>query len=310
MRSEGKKTVGSVSGGKTSSYMEIHYPSDIAIFACVCIDFQKAEPKDPAILNYCLEKLNGDFIASAESEKTLKIMMQLEQKLGREIVWVRGKSFDHIIDNAGCLPTWNRRFCTTEMKIKPIFEYIYPRFGLVNENIGYRYDESHRAYGIEKRETISELLTLFGDVEKVKSYIKEKYRKIDSIMTDYPLSCNIFGDRRNNLSDVLWAKKQYPLIDDRIRRIDINKYWKGFPEFDFPIESNCAGCHHKNPATIKRQFKREPEIMEWFSLQEKKGKYNTWHDDVISYELKSKMNFTELLEMSGYGSCDSGGCTD
>lgn len=303
-------TINSVSGGKTSSYMAIKYPSDVNIFACVCIDFLKAAPKDPYILMYCLEKLNGDFIASAESEKTLKIMIQLEQKLGKEIVWVRGKSFDEIIDNAGCLPTWNRRFCTTELKIKPIFEYLYPRFGIVKENIGYRYDESHRAYSKDRKETVMELINLFGDIDQVKSYIKTNYRKVDSIMKDYPISQNVFGDRRNNLSDVLWAKKNYPLIDDKISRIHINKYWRQFPDFDFPIESNCAGCHHKNPETIKRQFKREPEIMEWFSLQEKKGKYNTWHDDIIPYDVKAKMNFTELMEMSGYGSCDSGGCTD
>jgi len=70
--------VNSISGGRTSGYMAIHYPADLNIFACVCIDYQKAAPKDPEVLKYCLAKLNGNFIASAESQKTLKIMMQLE----------------------------------------------------------------------------------------------------------------------------------------------------------------------------------------------------------------------------------------
>src|SRR5687768_5501912 len=122
-------SVNSVSGGKTSSYMAVHYPADVNIFACVCIDAPNCAPKDPAVLRYATEKLKGNFIASAEHDKTLKVMMQLEQLIGRDIIWVRGKSFDEVIDGAGCMPTWKRRFCTIELKIIPIFEYVYFRFG-------------------------------------------------------------------------------------------------------------------------------------------------------------------------------------
>lgn len=138
------KIVNSISGGKTSCFMAVNYPADINIFACVCINHSPAAPKDKAVLSYCLEKLNGNFIASAEHEKTLRVMMQLEQLLGKEIIWVRGKSFDQIIDEAGCLPTWARRFCTTDMKILPIFEYTYFRFGKVYMQIGFRGDEPNR----------------------------------------------------------------------------------------------------------------------------------------------------------------------
>lgn len=309
------KTVNSLSGGRTSSYMAVHYPADINIFACVCIDWPKSTPKDPEILKYCMDKLNGNFIASSESVKTLKLMMQLEQKLGKEIVWVRGKSFDQIIDEAGCLPTWVRRFCTTQMKITPIFEHIYFRYGIVKERIGFRYDESNRAYKTKKEESILELMDLFGDIEKVKLFIKEKYRNVDSIMVDYPMSTNVFGKKRNNLSNVLWAKKEYPLIDDKIERIHVGKYWSQFPELDFPNESNCAGCPNKSPESIKTQFIDEPEIMEWFALQETKkmnlgAKCHTWHDDVIPYSIKKDLSFTELLELGGWGSCNTGYCND
>lgn len=302
------KTINSISGGRTSTYMAIHYPTDLNIFACVCIDFPKAKPKDPAILKYCLEKLNGNFIASAESVKTLKIMMQLEQKLGKEVVWVRGKSFDQIIDEAGCLPTWARRFCTTDLKILPIFEYVYFRYGVVKEQIGYRYDEAWRAYK-KGDKTVIELINLFGDVQKVVAYRKKHYRKIDSIITDYAISQNTFGSKIHNREDILWAKKTYPMIDDRVERIHVNHFCNSnLPEFDFPEESNCAGCHHKSSMVIHNQYKEEPEIMEWFSLQEKKGKFNTWHDDVIPYDVKKNMNFSELLELGPSGSCDSGYC--
>lgn len=301
-------TVNSISGGRTSGYMAMHYQADVNIFACVCIDYPNAAPKDPSVLNYCLEKLNGDFIASAESEKTLKVLMHLEQKLGKQIIWVRGKSFDEIIDNAGCLPTWARRFCTTDMKIKPIFEYLWPRYGIVTEHIGFRYDEAHRAYKKDNQVSIFELIDLFGNIYEAKSEIKKKKRNIDSFMKDVPISQNVFGSRRNNLQDVLFAQKSYPLIDDRIEKKHIVSYWSQFPEFDFPTQSNCAGCHHKSAVTIHDQFNEEPQIMEWFGLQEQKGKYNTWHDDVVPYFTKRDMRFTELLDLNPSGSCDSGYC--
>ena len=36
------KTVNSLSGGKTSSYIAVHYPADIEVFALCCIDSHNA----------------------------------------------------------------------------------------------------------------------------------------------------------------------------------------------------------------------------------------------------------------------------
>lgn len=283
------KIVNSLSGGKTSSYMALHYPADINIFACVCIDYKPAKPKDSAVLKYCLDKLNGNFIASAESEKTLKVMMQLEQLLGKEIIWVRGNSFDKIIDNAGCLPTWARRFCTSDLKIKPMTEFIYYRYGQVIENIGFRYDELQRAYEMKR-----------GEKPKLK---KDKF-------FDFAVSCSLQGKRLQKWKrNVKVGEKQYPLILDKIEQRHIQQYWKQHPEFVFPADSNCQGCHHKSPKLIKQNFEREPEILTWFAMQEEKGKYNTWHDDQIPYKQKFKMEFTGEFDFSGT-SCDTGYCTD
>jgi hypothetical protein len=283
------KTINSLSGGKTSSYMAIHYPADVNIFACVCIDDPICMPKYLTVLDNAQNKLNGNFIASAESEKTLKIMMQLEQKIGKEIVWVRGKSFDEIINNAGCLPTWNRRFCTTDMKIKPMTEYLYFRYGIVKEQIGFRYDELQRAYEIKK-----------GEKSKLKV---EKY-------FDFATETSLNGNKRNKWEkNVLVSEKSYPLITNRIEKYQIEKYWKNYPEFIFPEDSNCQGCHHKSPKLIKQNYIREPKILEWFARQEEKGKYNTWHDDMIPYRKKFEMEFTGQFDFEGT-SCDMGGCTD
>ncbi len=290
------KLVNSISGGKTSGYMAIHYPADVNIFACVCIDHPDATPKDRAILKYCQDKLQGNFIASAESVKTLKIVMQLEQLLGKEIIWVRGKSFDEVVNNAGCLPTWNRRFCTTEMKIYPMFEYLYPRHGVVETNIGFRFDEFTRGYSI-------------------KNGIKE-IRRISKI--DYPVSCKNYGQRKQNwVKDFVYQYKKYPLIEDQVVHLEIQSFWKKqHPEFIFPNDSNCQGCHHKPPEIIKKNYIDEPAILDWFAKQEEKkqkygkSKYYTWHDTGVMYRKVFDMNFTGEFDFDDFTMCNSGGCTD
>jgi hypothetical protein len=274
-------TVNSLSGGKTSSYMAIHHPADVNIFACVCIDYALAAPKDPSVLKYCLEKLNGNFIASAEHEKTLQIMMQLEQLIGKEIVWVRGKSFDQIINEAGCLPTWARRFCTTEMKIRAMFEYLYFRYGVTTMRIGFRADEMDRIV---------------------------KAMNPDKAYFNYPSQCRLYGKKKQLWEYVKWREAEFPL--KRTFHHQIIKYWKiEHSEFDFPIDSNCRGCHHKPPELIKQNHEETPEILEWFAMQEEKGKYNTWHDDQVPYRQKFRMSFTEKIDFD-YPGCSTGFCTD
>lgn len=274
-------TVNSLSGGKTSSYMAIHNHADVNIFACVCIDHHPATPKDKSILDYALNKLNGNFIATAESDKTLKVMMDLEQIIGKEIVWVRGLSFDEVIDRAGCLPTWARRFCTTELKIRPIFEYLWPRYGKVIMNIGFRGDELDR---IKKALEPEKELMKFVSSQNIETR-RQKWDTVDYRIPGFPL------------------KSTYHL--------EIISFFKKF--FDwliFPYNSNCMGCHHKPAELIKENYKDEPEKLIWFALQEQKGKYNTWHDDLVTYFQIFLMEFTGYLDFGNYTMCDSGGCTD
>jgi len=276
-------TVNSISGGKTSAYMALRIPADVNIYACVCIDYPPAAPKDPAVLQYCLHKLNGNFIASAESKKTLKVIMDLEQALGQEIVWVRGKSFDQIIDEAGCLPTWARRFCTTKLKIEPIFEYVYPRYGEVRMNIGFRADELDR--------------------------IKKATENGSQLEYFHPVSCNLYGQNRQNWAVVRYGEKAFPL--KRTFHYQVKNFLSDhFPGLIFPFDSNCKGCHHKSNELIKHNYQEEPEVLEWFALQEKKGKANTWHDDQIPYEEIFKTDYYTLFPYAEHTMCNSGYCHD
>lgn len=109
-------TINSLSGGKTSSYMAVHYPADYNIFALVTIQDVKCRPIDISLVNYVSNKIGKEFIATAEDDQTLIAMRDLEQLIGKEITWVAGKSFEQVNRNATGgkgLPNMMWRFCTT-----------------------------------------------------------------------------------------------------------------------------------------------------------------------------------------------------
>ena len=128
----------------TSSFIACNFPADHEVFSLVCLDDTGCAPKDKSIIEYVNHKLQnfapefGEFIATAEDDKTLYVMRDLEQKIGREITWVRGSSFDQVINerhervklgNHFRLPSWARRYCTEEMKILPIFLWWFKNIG-------------------------------------------------------------------------------------------------------------------------------------------------------------------------------------
>lgn len=140
-----KRTVTSISGGKTSAYLAKHYPTDENIFALVRIEDRKCTPKDKSLVQKVSDKIGMEFIATAESDTTLTLMFDLEQLLGKEIIWTTGDTFEQVCLKRKALPNLMMRFCTTEMKMKPIFEYCQKEFGMVKMNLGFRYDEKERA---------------------------------------------------------------------------------------------------------------------------------------------------------------------
>ena len=115
------KIINSLSGGKTSSYMAFHYPADYNIFSLVRIEDVNCKPKDKSLIKYVSDKIGMEFIATAESDKTLYVMRDLEQLIGKDIIWVSGQTFEKV--NGKRLPNQQWRFCTTEMKMRPIFDW-------------------------------------------------------------------------------------------------------------------------------------------------------------------------------------------
>ena len=88
------KTVNSLSGGKTSSYIAAHYPADYDVFSLVRIEDDSCRIKDKKIVQEIEDRIQAPFIATAEDDAIIYTMLDLEQYIGRPITWVTGPTFE------------------------------------------------------------------------------------------------------------------------------------------------------------------------------------------------------------------------
>lgn len=301
------KTANSISGGKTSAYIAMNYPADYNVFSVVCIDDKECRVRDPVVLKYAQDKLQrfnhefGEFIATAEDDKTLKAMIDLEQLIGSEIILVRGMSFDKLLDGRQTrLPSWARRYCTDKMKLLPIFLWWFFEINQkIKMRIGFRTDEFDR------------MIRFFNNS--------------DPCNYDIPVSCKTYGNKQQSHQKFNWRFCEFPLIKDQIYKSDIETFWQNngiiqanlFQEerqIEFPAISNCIGCFHKQPETLAAMAEINLSKMQWFANQELRD-MGTWLDSKVTYQHlidNRKGIYKEALyEISVLGqSCDSGGCTD
>lgn len=269
-------TVNSLSGGKTSSYMAYHYPADYNIFSLVRIEDIKCKPKDKSLIKYVSDKIGMEFIATAESDLTLYVIRDLEQLIGKEIIWVIGKTFEDVNRKATGgkgLPNQQWRFCTTEMKMRPIWDWWFKNIGeKIKMGIGFRYDEKER----------SERLT-----------------------TSFK---GIVGKRgiRNKWETIEWREGYFPLIEDKINHFHV-KHWADKSGLNFPLDSNCVGCFHKPIQQLRKNFDTEKEKMEWFANQESESK--RWKKE-MNYNQIKKVGLQEDFIFGTGSGCQAGFCTD
>ena len=140
------KTVNLISGGKTSAYISANYESDYNVFALVRIEDNKSKFKDKKIRREVEDRIQMPFVATAEDDTIIYTILDLEQFIGKKINWVSGKTFDKVLDTAGTLPDPLRRYCTTQMKLEPIFEWWRQKIKEPAEfRLGFRANEQARA---------------------------------------------------------------------------------------------------------------------------------------------------------------------
>jgi hypothetical protein len=259
------KTVTSVSGGQSSAYIAANYPSDYLVFALVTTDDAKCKHPDPILRKMASDKIGREFIGTLEEDTILETIFELEQWLQQEVHWVAGLPFEQIIDKkSGYLPNIMARYCTTEMKIKPMFDWWQNTIGEpVEMQIGFRQGEERRAKNM-----------------------------LDKCV-----------DGLRQFGKVGWQKPVFPLIDNGIKRDKIVKYWDDIP-LPFAQQNNCVGCFHRNALVLRKKFDDHPNKMQWFKEQEQRTgnqfKSEINYTNIEKHRPQTEIDFSDWSCDSGY----------
>lgn len=274
-------TVTSVSGGRSSAYIAAKYPADFLVFALVCIDDPACTPKDKKLVQEVSDRIGREFIATAEDDTILHTILDLEQYLGQQIDWVVGDSFDEVIAKKRMLPNVMMRFCTVEMKLRPLFRWWREKINApVRMQIGFRAGEEGRATRMLERCNEDGLLS-FKDVVGRHANGNQKW------------------------AEFAWQQPVFPMIEDRIFKDQVEAFWKG-SFVRFAKHNNCVGCFHRNPIMLRKIAQDHPDKFQWFADQE--HGYNATWQKALSFDDIAKHRLQFELDLDDFSECDSGHC--
>jgi len=277
------KTINSLSGGKTSSYIAANYKADYNVFALVTTSDKNCLFPDKKLRQIVSDKIGREFIGTLEEDAIIYTMLDLEQYIGSKIDWVVGKTFYEITNRIGkkYLPNVAQRFCTTEMKLQPIFDWWRNEINEVIEmRIGFRANEQRRAKTmLEKtnKNGNSEFKTIVG---KTKNGNQNRWQLVE------------------------WQKPVFPLIKDNVYKDQINKYWKN-KKVRFAYMNNCVGCFHRTPVLLKYMSEKHENKFDWFMNQENEKR--KFKNGLKYIDIKNSLKQFELFE-NDFNECDSGYC--
>lgn len=277
------KTINSLSGGKTSSYIAAHYPADYDVFSLVRTEDQASKFKDEKVRQMVEDRIQAPFIATAEDDTIVYTMLDLEQYIGREITWVTGPTFEQVINNhGGYLPNKVARYCTTDMKTMPIAQWRYKTIeGDAEMRFGFRANEHSRAKTMTDKLNERGMTEVKIVVGKTKTGTRNRWGVID------------------------YCKPAFPLIDAGVFKDNIEEYWKDKP-VRFAYMNNCIGCWWRGPMLLKHMADKHPEKMDWFARQEECNKGNFKSD--VSYREIINYNSQFTLFDEDFSECDGGYC--
>jgi len=274
------KTVNSLSGGKTSSYIAVNYPADYNVFALVRTDDKSCLFPDPKIRQIVSDKIGKEFIGTLEMDEIIYTMLDLEQFIGSEITWLSERTFEQVIVKQGnYLPNIMTRFCTVKMKIEPIAQWCYENTNLpVEMRIGFRANEVQRADRMIERQT--------NGTENFKFKVGEK-------------------NGRNKWKELPYRMVKFPLIEDRIFKDAIEQFWIDKP-VRFAYRNNCVGCFHRNELMLKHMSIKAEKQFDWFVEMEQKNK-STFRKGITYEKIKRHKLQLDLFD-EDFNDCDSGYC--
>lgn len=285
MESKKMKTMNSLSGGKSSSFIAVNYPADFEVFALVRIESHQTI-KDKKLIQRIEDKIQQPFVATPEQDNIVTIMFDLEQKIGRNIHWITGKTFEQVIkEKANYLPNVMTRYCTTRLKMFPMFDFWQKNINeICDMRIGFRSGEERRMNNVLDR--------CVDGVETTKMIVgKHK-------------------NGNNKWKEIAWRKPTFPLIENMIDSKMIHNFWQKNDDVRFKkgYYNNCTGCFHRSPMFLSKMNQEHHEKISWFaSMEERTG--NQFKKEL---SMKSIQEFNPQIEIDwndfGDDSCDSGFC--
>lgn len=290
------KTVNSLSGGKTSSYIAANYPADYNLFCLITTKDKNCLFPDAKIRQVVSDKIGREFIGTLEEDTIIYTMLDLEQMIGRKINWINEFDFDDLTTRhkkngeiKHYVPNVMRRICTVEMKIIPMAKFIVKNIGeVVETRIGFRANETRRAKNMIAR------LNPDGIMEQ--KIIVGKHK-----------------NGNNKWQNTPYQIPKFPLIEDNIYKDKVEKYWED-KNVRFAYMNNCVGCFHRNEVLLKHMSIRNPNKFDWFVEKEKKAiqTYNKsagWKAGMgpTYEEIKKSLKQLDLFD-EDFNECDSGYC--
>ena len=227
------KTVNSISGGKTSAYIAANYSADYNVFALVRTNDKKCIFPDKKLRQIVSDKIGTEFIGTLEMDNIIYTILDLEQYIGQKIDWVSGETFEQIIENPAnnMLPSPLRRYCTLDLKMKPMFNWWIKTIGEpALFRIGFRANEQRRANNV------------------IKKYNKKGFLEFKHIIGKHK-------NGKNKWKTTEWQRQEYPLIslENPIYKDDIESYWNDKP-VRFAEINNCVGCFHRSVPLLKKMW--------------------------------------------------------
>ena len=283
------KTVNSLSGGKTSSYLAVHYPADYDIFALVRTNDKTCLFPDAKIRQMVSDRIGTEFIGTLEMDEIIYTMLDLEQFMGREITWLSPMTFDDLVygtkrKGGVNMPSQRQRSCTFNLKVRPIEQFW---FDVIKEpiemRIGFRANEMSRA-----------------------KTMLDKTNRNGFTVSKIKVGCK---NNRNIWKSLEWRKPCFPLIDDGIFKDKIEEFWKNKP-VRFAYKNNCVGCFERNPIFLKHMSNLCPNKFQWFNQVEKDSlsyKSMTWKQGLTYEKIKNHKLQLDLFD-DDFNDCDSGYC--
>lgn len=276
-------TITSLSGGMSSAMIEDKFPADFLVFALVRSDNKKTLFPDSKIRQIVSDRIGTEFIGTMEDDTIIYTMLDLEQYFGKYIKWVTDITYEECCHKkGGRLPSLHRRYCTTTLKINPIFNWWHSNFEEpVIMNIGYRIGEGRRVK------------------KQLDSLNENGLSEFKTIIGKHPSG-------RNKWKNIEWRKPLFPLFENFIDKMDVINNWKGKP-VRFAKYNNCVGCFHRSATLLKEMSEAHPNKYDAFCDLETIGKGRFKKD--YYYKDIPNMNFTlNLFASQEAEGCNSGFC--